>query len=151
METEALIAYILARYHATHRRELQELSALAHKVETVHADDPAAPRGLSQELSRMIGELEAHMTKEELILFPAMQRASNRLLDAPISVMREDHDGHDEAIERIESLMDGFIPPVHACGSWRRLCLGVAKLCDDLRAHIRLENDILFPRFETGQ
>jgi regulator of cell morphogenesis and NO signaling len=35
--------------------------------------------------------------------------------------------------------------PELACGTWRALCAGTAKFADDLREHIRLENDVLLP------
>ncbi len=40
-----------------------------------------------------------------------------------------------------------FQLPADACGSWRSLYAGVEKFADDLATHIRIENEILFPRF----
>src|SRR5215469_3119637 len=71
-ETIELIDHILARYHEIHRRELRELVQLARKVEKVHAGNPAVPHGLADLLDHTRQELEQHMAKEELILFPAM-------------------------------------------------------------------------------
>jgi regulator of cell morphogenesis and NO signaling len=150
-ETEALIGHILARYHEAHRRELPELVKLARKVEAVHAAHPAAPLGLADTLAEMAGELEMHMKKEELILFPAMARALHGMLDAPILQMRSDHDAHRLHLRRLESLTNGFTLPDGACRSWQALYAGAAKLVDDLMEHIHLENNVLFPRFESAQ
>ena len=79
----ALTRHIETRYHVRHREQLPELTALATQVETVHADDPAAPNGLSGLLRKLIGELEVHMKKEELLLFPAIRRGR-----APYSMLR---------------------------------------------------------------
>lgn len=146
-ETAALIDHILARYHETHRRELPELVQLARKVEAVHADHAAVPRGLSDLLHRILGEIEVHMKKEELILFPAMRRGVGNLA-MPIAQMRHDHDDHDAQLHAAEQLTDGFRPPHDACGSWRALYQRTAKFADDFAAHVHLENDVLFPRFE---
>lgn len=148
-ETPALIQHILTRYHDVHRRELPELITLARKVEAVHADHPQAPHGLADTLQQMIGELEVHMKKEELILFPAMLRAAGGAFDHPISQMRLDHDNHGAHIRRLESITNGFTLPDGACRSWQALYAGAAKLVDDLMEHIHLENNVLFPRFES--
>ena len=70
----ALIDYILTRFHDRHRAELPELIALADKVERVHADAADVPHGLAAVLRRVAGELESHMQKEELVLFPAIRQ-----------------------------------------------------------------------------
>ena len=147
-ETNALIDYILTRYHEVHRTELAELQPLAQKVETVHASDPDVPAGLAQALDDLASEMEDHMAKEEMILFPAMRAGGGSGIEHPIAVMRGDHDCHTESIELIRQLTGNLMPPDHACGSWRALYAGTEKLLDDLATHIALENGVLFPRFE---
>lgn len=143
-----LTSFIEAEYHARHRAQMPELAALSEKVETVHAGQADAPVGLAGLLHRMIGELEVHMKKEELILFPAI-RTGAMGLDAPIAMMRADHDDHEAEVEEIKRLTNGLTLPEGACGSWTRLYAGIGEFLDDLAAHIRLENDVLFPQFET--
>jgi regulator of cell morphogenesis and NO signaling len=48
----------------------------------------------------------------------------------------------------MRTLTGGFALPVGACGSWTRLYTGLDRLATDLTEHIRLENEVLFPRFE---
>lgn len=143
-----LTRYIEAEYHAKHRTQLPELADLSEKVETVHAGQADVPAGLAALLRRMIGELEVHMKKEELILFPAIRNAAPGL-DAPIAAMRADHDDHEAEVEQVRQLTNGLTLPEGACRSWTRLYAGVGEFLDDLAAHIRLENDVLFPQFET--
>ncbi|HEY1154270.1 MAG TPA: hemerythrin domain-containing protein [Pseudolabrys sp.] len=147
-ETGALIDHILARYHETHRRELPELVRLARKVEAVHAGHAGVPHGLAEMLQRILGEIEVHMKKEELILFPAMRRRAAGGLAVPIAQMRHDHDDHDAQLRAVDELTGHFTPPQDACGSWRALYQGTAKFADDFAAHLHLENDVLFPRYE---
>lgn len=148
--TGELIDHILTRYHDVHRRELSELVDLAAKVEAVHDGHPRAPYGLADLLHRMRGELEVHMKKEELMIFPAMRRGYAVKVQAPIAQMRREHDDHGEHLRQLSLLTDGFSPPEEACRSWRRLYAGVAKLSDDLMEHVHLENNLLFPRFQVG-
>ena len=149
-ETGALIDHILTRYHEVHRRQVPELITLARRVEQVHAGKPGVPAGLADMLQQALGELEVHMRKEELILFPAMRRQGAGPLDGPIAQMRHDHVDHGEVLERIAELTGDFTPPDGACGSWRALYVGAAQLRDDLIEHIHIENNILFPRFESA-
>lgn len=149
LQTGELIDHILTRYHETHRREVPELVKLAKKVEAVHADHPKVPRGLADTLQELLGELEVHMKKEELILFPAMRQRSEGRLDTPIAQMRHDHDDHGEHLRQLESVTDSFNLPEGACRSWQALYAGTAKLTNDLMEHIHLENNVLFPRYEA--
>ncbi len=146
-ETDALIDLIETRYHATHRRELPELIRLARRVEAVHGDKAAAPRGLAELLQTMSAELEDHMQKEEQVLFPLMRRGGHPMIGHPIGMMRHEHDGHGEHLRALEALTAGGEPPAEACNTWRALYAGTRKLTDDVMEHIHLENNILFPRF----
>ncbi|NNU82009.1 hypothetical protein HMH01_16345 [Halovulum dunhuangense] len=148
-ETGALIDHILTRYHAMHRQDLALLAPLADRVEQVHADDPDAPKGLARAIRALAREMEDHMAKEEMILFPAMRAGGRPGIGHPIAVMRAEHDDHAATIALIRRLTDDLTPPDHACGSWAALYGGTASLLDDLAAHVALENDVLFPRFET--
>lgn len=144
---ERLIAHILERYHETHRREFPEAIRLARKVEAVHAGDPACPRGLADHLAFMADDLEGHQRKEEQVLFPIMRRGGSPMIHFPIARMREEHLDVVDQLNRLAQLANDFRPPEDACRTWRALCEACAKLDADLREHLRLENDELFPLF----
>jgi len=146
--TPALIDHIIARYHEIHRSELPELIRLARQVEKVHAGKAGVPAGLAALLERMGFELEQHMSKEEMVLFPAMkQQVPGPMLGIPISRMRHEHDDHGENLREIDGLTGDITLPPGACRTWQALYAGLAKLKDDLMQHIHLENNVLFPRF----
>ena len=119
-ETAQLIDYILLCYHQKHRHQLPQLLEMARRVEQVHAAKPEVPAGLADVLQRALGELEVHMKKEELMIFPAMRRSDgSRPLDGPTSMLREDHSDQERLLEQISLLTDDFTPPANACGTWR--------------------------------
>lgn len=89
------------------------------------------------------------MKKEELILFPAIRSAATGL-GAPVAAMRNDHDDHASDIARIGQLTNGLTPPDDACASWTRLYAELGDFISELEAHIRLENEVLFPQVETA-
>lgn len=146
-ETGALIDHILARFHTVHREELEWLIPLAQKVETVHGDHEEAPLGLTVALIDLRDDLDNHMMKEERVLFPMMRKGGHAMIGQPIAVMRDDHDRTEEFLAQIEGITKGIDLPMGACRSWTALYGGLAKLRDDLRAHMALENNVLFPRF----
>jgi regulator of cell morphogenesis and NO signaling len=141
-DAAALTRYIEARFHARHREQLPGLAALAERVEDVHFGDEHVPEGLSA--------LLRHMKKEELILFPAIRRGGGPGIAAPIAVMRADHDDHDREVAEIRRLTGNLALPDGACRTWTALYAGLGTFLEDLAEHIRLENEVLFPPFETG-
>ncbi|TYB82408.1 hemerythrin domain-containing protein [Maritimibacter fusiformis] len=145
-----MTTFIETQYHAAHRAQLPELAELSAKVERVHAGAPGVPAGLAEVLGHMIGALEVHMKKEELILFPAIRKGGMPGIENPIAVMRADHDDHEEEVSRIRALTDDLTLPEGACRSWTELYRGLEHFLNELDAHIRLENDVLFPQFEPA-
>ena len=143
-----LTRYIEARYHACIRKELPALTEMAAQVESAHAKHDYVPLGLSNLLRRMTGEMEVHMKKEELILFPAIRNGGAPGIENPIAVMRADHDNHEVEICEIRRLTSDLSLPESASRTWITLYDGLAKFLADLEEHIRLENEVLFPQFE---
>jgi len=139
-----LIEHILFRFHDRHREQLPELVRLARRVEQVHGDRPDCPTGLADHLTVMQHELESHMQKEEQVLFPMLARGHAGALHGPVTVLRNEHDQHGEALQRLEALTDDITLPRGACNTWRALYTGLAALREDLMEHIHLENNILF-------
>lgn len=87
------------------------------------------------------------MKKEELIIFPAIRRGGGPGIENPIAVMRADHDDHQTEVVEIRRLTHDLTLPEGACRSWTALYDGLGEFLRDLDTHIRLENDVLFPRF----
>jgi len=142
--TAELIDHILSRYHERHREQLPALIHLAQRVERVHADHPECPAGLTDHLLTMQQELENHMIKEERVLFPMLADDLHGKAQAPISVMRHEHDQHGEDVARLCRLTHDMIAPEGACNSWRSLYQDLRSFCADLMDHIHIENHILF-------
>jgi regulator of cell morphogenesis and NO signaling len=146
-ETPALIDHLIDRYHEVHRRQFPEAIRLARRVEAVHHDHPAVPGGLSRHLAFMLDDLELHQQKEELMLFPMMRRGARDLADGPIACMKAEHEDVLEQLKGLARLTNDFTPPEGACATWRGLYALCREIDTDLRAHMDLENDVLFRRF----
>jgi len=147
---EDLIRHILVTFHEPQREELARLSAAARKVYRVHGDKD--PETLSELMEIVIGlqaELESHMAKEERILFPMILNGQGAMAAGPISVMEHEHEVAGRALARIRELTNDYEVPEAACNTWRALWHGLAALEEDIKEHIHLENNILFPRSLT--
>lgn len=99
-------------------------------------------------------EMEAHIEKEEEIVFPFIRAQLNgesppepEALDGdPISLMEEEHDETGAALKRIRTLSHNFTLPQGGCNSFRALLDGLETLETDTHEHVHKENSILFPR-----
>ncbi len=133
VEVTALITHILERFHEAHRRELPRLLALARAAGTSRAD-------LAAHLASMAGALELHMFKEEMRLFPMMEQGGDSLIGLLIDDLAREHRAHEAAASRLEALARTLDPA-------DTLRAGVVEFLAHLAAHVRLEDEVLFPRF----
>jgi len=154
-----LIGHIVSTHHEFLKLELPRIGQRLAKVVEVHgAKDPALGE-LQPVYDGMRRELELHMHKEELMLFPAIGRyeaaaESGKPLPPAlfgsvansIAAMEKEHDSAGVELRRIRDLTRDFEPPEYACTTYRSLLDGLRALESDLRTHVHLENNILFPR-----
>lgn len=142
-----LIAHIVGNYHRALDEELPRLEFMARKVLRVHGDK--APDVLPDLVTTFVGlktELEAHMIKEEQILFPMILKGRGASASDPIQAMEHEHESAGEALRHLRALTNDYQPPEGACNTWRALWHGLGALEQDMHQHIHLENNILFPR-----
>ncbi len=155
-----LMEHILSTHHEYLKLNLPALSRRLAKVAEVHGSkDPERLKAMTEVYEAMRAELEDHMHKEEVILFPFIERygwASAQGLPMPpvpfgtianpIRVMEREHTDAGGALERLRELTGGYTLPEWACDTVRALWRGLEEMEQDLHMHIHLENNILFPR-----
>lgn len=148
---DRLIEHIVVTHHRPLDEELPRLQRMVEKVHAVHGDkDPERLGELLEVYSELHADLVPHMMKEERVLFPWIESGDGRTAGQPIRVMLDEHDTAGALLDRIRTLTDTFHPPAAACATWRALWKGLEALDADLRQHIHLENNILFPRALAG-
>ncbi len=141
-----LIEHILEVYHAPLTEELEQLKTMADKVNRVHGSkDPKRLADLAETVAQLGHELIPHMQKEEMILFPWILEGRQPPPEAPIEVMQYEHDVAAKLLSTLKTLTNEFTPPAGACNTWRTLYARLQTFDSDLRHHIHLENNILFP------
>ena len=147
-----LIQHVLLAHHEPLEEELPRLEGLVRKVARVHHErDPQGFDKLVALWEDLREDLEPHMMKEERILFPAILAGRGRDVGGPVSVMHADHDHLGGILAGLRQITHDYTPPNDACGSWRALYQGLADLEADLKLHIHLENNVMFPRALAGE
>jgi regulator of cell morphogenesis and NO signaling len=147
--------HIEATHHAYLRRELPRIEYLTHRVATRHGDHTPSLVKLHQLFLAFKADLEAHMLKEERILFPMCRELDGATaapsfhcgsVRNPVAMMVTEHDHAGEDLSQMRALTNDFIPPADACNTYRALFSALAELEADMHVHVHTENSILFPK-----
>ncbi|MCO6564514.1 MAG: iron-sulfur cluster repair di-iron protein [Apibacter sp.] len=156
---DLLADYIEKIHHSYIREKSPSLLKFLNKVQKVHGFRHPELVEVYNLFSESVTMLEAHLLKEERILFPfirQMNAAKNNNLpfetphfgtvENPIEMMKHDHDIEGERFKRISELTQNYTPPMEACNTYRVSFAMLDEFEQNLHKHIHLENNILFPR-----
>ena len=148
-----LIAHIVSRHHAYLKAELPRLLDLFAKVVRAHGEREPRLVEAKEVFDVLKDELESHLMKEEMILFPAIGRleavgsaGTPCLIEHPIARMEYEHESAGRALAQLRHLTFDYHIPDEACNTYRALFAALMEFEADLHQHIHLENNILFPR-----
>jgi regulator of cell morphogenesis and NO signaling len=154
-----LIAHILAAHHGYVKHEVPRIKQLLLKVVAVHCAGHPELAAVQQTFHALADELLAHMMKEEVVLFPYIEkleqaaeagtrapRAPFGSIRNPVRMMELEHESAGGALEQLRALTSAYTPPENACFSYKTLYAALKDFEDDLHQHVHLENNLLFPR-----
>lgn len=145
-----LCDHIESIHHDGLREALPRLSMLTAKVAERHGPKDTRLVELRDLFAGFRSEMEAHMEKEEQILFPAIRALQSGIpmpgIEQPIQLMLAEHDDAGEALAKMRSLTDDFEPAPEACNTHRAMLHALGELEADMHQHVHKENNILFPR-----
>jgi len=154
-----VIAHIKNTHHQYTRQEIARLGPLFDKVCAVHGNKHPELLQLRETFQGLAQELTTHLMKEEMVLFPYIERMEESVLQRepilpppfgtvqnPVSVMQHEHDSAGNALRTLRATSNGYMAPPDGCVSYQTLYKTLAELEADLHQHIHLENNILFPR-----
>ncbi len=153
------VDYILKIYHRYIRKQGPEIEKLLDKVCQAHGETYPSLYEVQKHFRNAMEDLDAHLGKEELILFPYICNMVKAKLEntpapqfhggsikQPIAVMMSEHDNEYNRFRNIEQLTNGYIIPDDACNSYRLLFLKLEEFEIALHRHIHLENNNVFPK-----
>ena len=159
MNLAQLSDYIVQTHHAYVKNEMPQIYAYLEKVSSKHGERHPEVYKIFQTFAAVKEEMEGHMRKEEVVLFPRikeLQKMSDgenanlqlniNYLQSPITVMEQEHDHAGTLLNDIRIFSNDYTPPQDACTTYR-LCFAALKAFElDLHQHVHLENNILFPK-----
>ena len=156
---DALIEHIVAVHHLYVEENIPLVLQYAEKVAMVHGHHYTETIEVLNLFKIVAGDLSSHMKKEELILFPFIQKmvlASETGMPLeiphfvevanPIAMMEDDHKTAGNLFKEIARLTNNYTAPEGACNTFRALYDKLAEFEEDLHLHIHLENNILHPK-----
>ncbi len=154
-----LAEFIVQTHHSYVRKQLSEICAVSFKVCSVHSEAHPELVMINRLVNTLESELSAHLLKEEKVLFPYITQIQKRSEDpnyspstdfdsvqVPIQIMLMEHESAGEIIDEIKSLNKNYSLPDDACNTFSYFYTLLSDFEKDLKIHIHLENNILFPK-----
>lgn len=157
-DLDFLADYIINEHHNYYYKEAPAIEELLNKVAYRHGAAHPELLSLQQIFHSLNSELKDHFAKEENILFPFIKqiakahREPHPVINAPFSienpirVMEEEHEEAGLLLNKIQQLTHQYNAPEGACNSFKFLYHKLNALDEDLRIHMHLENNLLFPK-----
>lgn len=154
-----LTAHIVNVHHAYARHELPRLAQQALALSRAVGEQFPELTRIEVLLRAMVREFNAHMLSEEQTIFPYIVQleAADRerelppqsptgTSDSPLRNMMAEHDSAVEMLRELRYLTSDFTPAPDAILNMRRFYSALEVFESDMQEHIRLEDNVLFPR-----
>ncbi|MBZ4037613.1 iron-sulfur cluster repair di-iron protein [Flavobacterium sp. 17A] len=147
----------------THHRYIEEKGPVIlqylTKLAGVHGPIHPELHEIHTIFSKSFLDLTAHMKREEMVVFPFIIKMKNAQskgtdldtppflsIENPIATLKEDHETTSERFRRIAALTNNYTPPTESCNTYKVAFAMLEEFEKDLRKHIHLENNTLFPK-----
>jgi regulator of cell morphogenesis and NO signaling len=154
-----ITARIIRKHHRHARRLLIDLLDSVDALLSGHPDQREPYRQIRDIVQQLADDLVPHMMKEERFIFPYIDSMFRPVgpdesiliplfgtIDYPLRAIRHDHSDDATLLESLRELTQNFSTPPGNCDRQRQFTGMLAELHRDLSEHIRVENDVLFPR-----
>ncbi len=161
MTLTQLSDYIVLTHHEYVKKEMPQMYLYLHRVASKHGQRHPEMIEVFNIFELLKDEMEQHMEKEELVLFPRIKmienhtngfdpmqgnRFSTAYLESPVMTMEEEHDHAGEIMDKIRNLTNNYTLPADACTTYKLCFASLQAFEADLHQHVHLENNILFPK-----
>jgi regulator of cell morphogenesis and NO signaling len=157
-DLRVLIRHVQDHHHAYVRSIAPSIHGWLDRLVEHHGGRHPELTAVRDTFRNLCDDLATHMLKEEHLLFPciadleASRMRGSRLPGSafgtilnPIKVLETDHVRLGALATRLRRLTDGFTAPPDACATYRLCYAELGTFERDLRRHVHLENNVLFP------
>jgi regulator of cell morphogenesis and NO signaling len=165
-DMEFLVDYIIENHHRYCKATIPVLLTQLRQLVEMLSGEHQHLRPVTMLFERMTREIEQHMRKEEMILFPYIKSLASAAeferrrpaapfisVAGPIAKMEEEHLEIGQICAKLRALLMDFTVPEGTPALYRTVVKGMQAFIKDVHQHIHLENNMLFPRardLETG-
>ena len=155
MRIDMLADYIKRNHHTYTEKKLvfikNNIDRLIREYQSIHrelAEIKKVFEGLST-------DLRIHMKQEEFMIFPYIKtmikkRSINskmfKSVREPIIAMQDDHDNEEKGFDVLSDLTNNYSIPRRGYYAFKATYAAMKALEEDLKIHMHLENNILFPK-----
>jgi regulator of cell morphogenesis and NO signaling len=171
MSQAQLVNHIIVNHHYYVKHAMPTIVNHLEKIARKHGATYAYMIEVKSIFESIQTEMDLHMKKEELILFPGIIQAekdqadgsqcaipkkdpadnsqcslTKRDLSAPILMMEKEHEHAGDGMFEIRRLTNNYSIPAGACTTFQVCMAELREFESDLHQHVHLENNILFPR-----
>lgn len=154
--SKELIDHIINTHHKYLWQEMPILSKLTQRILAAHEDKHPELLGKVKKLYEDLRkELEAHLKKEEDIVFPLIkayeEAKEGKDKDDMLEGIRSLHDEHEAAgniLKELRKVTHDYELPSDVCSTFALTYAKLQEMERDIFLHIHLENNILFKRYE---
>ncbi len=154
-----LVQHIVRIHHQFVRRELPRLYEMARELASKRDDLDPKLKDIAALLNELRADMFAHIQKEEQVLFSFIYemdqkstvayppaRVSSRAISNSVSTVMQEHESANHIMAEIRRITTDYEVPEWACATHTALFTGLRAFEKDLKQHLHLENDVLFPR-----
>ena len=153
-----LTDFIIHTHHSYVKKEMPAILNYLEKVSSKHGERHPEMIKVFQLFSAVKEEMELHMQKEELVLFPRIKDIEKQVSEnkpivlspsyilAPVTMMEQEHEHAGSMLAEIRKLTNQFTAPPDACTTYKLSFAALEAFEKDLHQHVHLENNILFPK-----
>lgn len=145
-----MIAFIAGRHHHYTRQTLEALDRMSRKVRDRYGDAYPEVAELARVVADLMDDLLPHMFKEEQVLFPQLERLEGggeaAAIEASLRKLEREHRSAAGRFAEVRELTRDYTLPADASSALRGYYALLHELERDLRIHLHLENNVLFPR-----
>ena len=159
MSAEQLVDYIILKHHFYVKQAMPLIFQHLAKVAMKHGDRFQYMPLVFQLFGTIQQEMDTHMQKEELILFPRIKEVEKMIrqngtigashigyVSQPIQMMEMEHEEAGTLMAEIRRLTSDYTAPEGACTTFRVSLAELKEFEEDLHRHVHLENNVLFPK-----
>jgi regulator of cell morphogenesis and NO signaling len=150
-----LSVYILRTHHKFTEKKVVFIKHTLDRLSREYGHGGVNINGIKKTFEDLSTYLTVHLKHEEFVIFPFIQKmvktGSTKFfklgaLEHPIEAMKDDHQHEVSVLKKLAALTNNYAVPANADYALKITFGAMKELEDDLKIHMHLENNILFPK-----